>query len=350
MRLAFLDCEDDEGDEGERALRWISSYGEEGDDWKVFRCYRGELPDESWLAGVDGILIAGSVREVEGSSIPWMRALSSLLLEVLRVGRLRVLASCFGAQLAAEALGGRMPVEVNRSPRLRIEVVRLAPGVSSSPLFQGWEPVRKRVLVEHGAELVCLPRGTAILASVTSTKAVAWTDGRGLLAWHLRPEGDVEEGRKLSPIHEKAPSDDAADWRCVGRRFLHGVVHGWRTRDVMDAEEGIQRANRSWRSCARAETTSDIARRVLAMNLIASERILRIRDGLSARAPEGKDAVVRSRDRAQAWYEALERAEVRVEALESLVDNLLRRADSIAAQIERTSVRSENVGERIGIP
>jgi GMP synthase (glutamine-hydrolysing) len=146
------------------------------------------VPEEGMgsLAGVDGVLVTGtpaSVRDRAG----WMQPLTEYLGERTEAGP-PVLAVCFGAQLAADALGGT----VERNPQgweIGTVEVQLTPDGLQDPLFTGL-PERLTVQATHEDHVSELPVDVMRLAgnSAAAVQAFAW--GRRLRAVQFHPEAD----------------------------------------------------------------------------------------------------------------------------------------------------------------
>ncbi len=146
------------------------------------------VPEEGMgsLAGFDGVLVTGtpaSVRDRAG----WMQPLTEYLGERTEAGP-PVLAVCFGAQLAADALGGT----VERNPQgweIGTVEIQLTPDGLQDPLFAGL-PEQLTVQATHSDHVSELPVDVMRLAgnSAAAVQAFAW--GRRLRAVQFHPEAD----------------------------------------------------------------------------------------------------------------------------------------------------------------
>eukprot|EP00963_Diacronema_lutheri_P002332 scaffold155_cov347-Pavlova_lutheri.AAC.11 len=346
MRLALLDCEDVD-DEKTRQERWKEGYGVEGDVWEVFRCYLGHVPDSDDWERLDGAVVTSSVHEATEEKA-WIVQTAQAVRNAVRTGRVRVLASCFGCQLMAVAMGGRLATCREPAYVLQVDQVRPTTTMQTSPMCRGWNAAETRLLTACTSHVVVLPRGAVLLATATTTRAAIWTDGRALLAWQLRPEMDVEGAkRSILPLADgrmrledrrrlehatNEDADGAKAFLALGRRFLHGQEHGWMPRDVKEAEEEMRRAARALVQVAKRDALADETQRTLAMNLAAAERLERVRDAVLRVSTYVGDVKV-AREKCQRCEDTLECAEQRVSALEVMVDGMLRRADALESRL-----------------
>lgn len=150
------------------------------------------LPD---LADVDGLLVAGSRLDADDPR-PWIRALAGLLREA-HERDVPTVGICFGHQLIALALGGRVA---------RAEV-GWGVGVHAAELTgEGQEllggPVRFSLLHSHQDQVVALPPGGRVLAASAHAPIAALEVG-SLLGFQGHPE--------FTPAYAAALMDGRAD-------------------------------------------------------------------------------------------------------------------------------------------
>jgi GMP synthase (glutamine-hydrolysing) len=157
---------------------------------RVIRAYEEKLPD---LAGFDGVLMTGSPRSVTEPE-PWMDEAAAYL---LRAARTRpVLGVCFGHQLLAGALGGR----VERNPRGReagTTEVALTDAGASDPLFADL-PGTISVQQTHEDHVPEVPPGATLLAMNAMSPVQAYGIGDALRCVQFHPEMDAERSRLLA--------------------------------------------------------------------------------------------------------------------------------------------------------
>ena len=117
-RVALLDCEDaskwsDHLDVWRDALAGdgAPSSGEEL-EWTRYRACQGELPTPAVLDSLDAIVVPGwhysAVVPANGQHPLWMQATMDLIRVVVARGHPQLFGACFGHQLLATALGGRV--------------------------------------------------------------------------------------------------------------------------------------------------------------------------------------------------------------------------------------------------
>ena len=162
---------------------------------RVVRPYEQLLPS---LVGFDGLIMTGSPKSVVDPE-PWMDDAAGYFLEAARTRP--VLGVCFGHQLLARALGGR----VERNPRGReagTAAVRLTPEGARDPLFAGLD---SPLLVQqtHEDHVAALPAGARLLAEnqMSPVQAFAWGETVRCVQFH--PEFDAERSRLLAEVRRE---------------------------------------------------------------------------------------------------------------------------------------------------
>jgi GMP synthase (glutamine-hydrolysing) len=150
------------------------------------------------LARFDGVLMTGSPRSVLDGD-PWMDAAAAYLIEA---GRTRpVLGVCFGHQLLARALGGR----VDRNPLGReagTREVRLTEAGTRDPLFRG-VPRTLTVQQTHEDHVPKLPPGATLLAENDFSPVQAFAVGDALRCVQFHPEMDAERSLLLAELRRE---------------------------------------------------------------------------------------------------------------------------------------------------
>src|ERR1700694_5580914 len=162
---------------------------------RVVRPYEQVLPP---LVGFDGLIMTGSPKSVVDPE-PWMDGAAGSLLEAARTRP--VLGVCFGHQLLARALGGR----VERNPRGReagTAAVRLTPEGARDALFGR---LGSPLLVQqtHEDHVAALPAGATLLAEneMSPVQAFAWGETVRCVQFH--PEFDAERSRLLAEVRRE---------------------------------------------------------------------------------------------------------------------------------------------------
>jgi len=150
----------------EGALRlgdWLTDAGVE---LAVVHPYAGESLPEG-LAGYAGLLVLGGPQAAYADdrgepSAPWLPATKTLLRAAVGAD-VPTLAICLGAQLLAEAFGGRVRAGVH-GPEIGARLVARRDVAAQDELF-GLVPFTPDVLQWHDDEIVDLPPGAVLLAS-----------------------------------------------------------------------------------------------------------------------------------------------------------------------------------------
>lgn len=116
-RVALLDCEDaskwsDHLDVWREALAGDDKSSSEELEWTRYKACQGELPTAAALENFDAIVVPGShhsaVVPADGQHPPWMQAVMDVIRGVVARGHPQLFAACFGHQLLAATLGGRV--------------------------------------------------------------------------------------------------------------------------------------------------------------------------------------------------------------------------------------------------
>ena len=181
----------------------------------------------------DGVLVTGTADSVLDRA-PWMRALGEFLARGGSDGP-PVLAVCFGAQLAAVALGG----SAARNPNgweIGTGTVDLNSSGLADPLFEGL-PARIEIQSSHEDAITALPPGATLLAGNDASEVQAFAHGRRLRAVQFHPEATGGIIRTLIRIRRAGLEEDA-------RTRLGGDPEGGRLhvdrleRSVRESEHG----------------------------------------------------------------------------------------------------------------
>ena len=165
-RFAVLDCEDLPHWNG-HARFWLGPLTRPGETWDIYRAWAGELPVDP--TAYDGLVITGSHHSVNDPEQGWLEPLFELVRRAVGEPRgPRVLGACFGLQVTARALGGR--VEENPVGRFVFGTER----VSIDPAFHdafgdGPGPAEATLLVSHAEQATELPPGARALGRSATT-------------------------------------------------------------------------------------------------------------------------------------------------------------------------------------
>jgi GMP synthase (glutamine-hydrolysing) len=178
--------------------RWfIEGIGEPGRDFAVWRVQREEDPP---VSHPEAVYIGGSAASVY-EPLRWIERLSDAVRQ-WHERETPMLGVCFGHQILAHTLGGR----VEKNPKgweLGVQEVELSQAGAADPLFHGL-PRRFRAMQSHQDVVVELPPGGEILARSESVACQAFRLGGHIRTVQFHPEYTVEQLRfLLTPRRER---------------------------------------------------------------------------------------------------------------------------------------------------
>jgi GMP synthase (glutamine-hydrolysing) len=185
---------------------WIAEgLGLERERIAVVRADEGEaLPDPAAPAGV---VVTGSSALVSRRE-PWSERAAAWLAEAL-AAQTPILGICYGHQLLAHALGGR----VDANPRGReigtIEV-ELCEAAAADPLLGGLAP-RMTVQATHVESVLELPPGARLLASSAGDPHSAFAVGAAAWGVQFHPEFDADVVRAYLEERRELLRDEGLD-------------------------------------------------------------------------------------------------------------------------------------------
>jgi len=144
----------------------------------------------------DGIIISGSPSSVYEDK-KWIRNLEHLVIDVIKYGRTPLVGGCFGHQLIAQALGGKVtknPKEFGNSKFvLRNEFIEFLDGYFEQPFALEFTP-DPIALESHGDQVVEMPPGAICLATSKSAKYEMFCIPKSrVLAFQFHPEIMTQE-------------------------------------------------------------------------------------------------------------------------------------------------------------
>lgn len=210
----FARAHPDDGQKFAALLRGVRP----GWQFDVHRVAFGDFPER---IEADGGLITGSIASVNDDAA-WIARLADLVRDLHAVRR-PLFGACFGHQLIASALGGRV------GPNPGGWCFGLAESRVIVP--QGWMvPARGRTLLHaaHGEQVLDLPAGAVPIATGEGTPVAAFSMGRHVATTQYHPEMDRAFFRGLFPLAEGlVPRDRMAAARAETRPTDNAVHAEW---------------------------------------------------------------------------------------------------------------------------
>ncbi|MFP4228755.1 MAG: type 1 glutamine amidotransferase [Salinivenus sp.] len=172
---------------------------------------RGDVPDPAVLPEVDAVLIGGAGKYSATGEYPWMNGLLSLVREAVDAG-LPTFGSCWGHQVIARALGGR----VRHDPELAelgCRWVSLTEAGTADPLFRRF-PDRFKANMGHHDRVVELPPGAIELAHNEQPNQAFRLQGVPVYGTQFHSELDAKRERErilaYREYYREALPDDAS--------------------------------------------------------------------------------------------------------------------------------------------
>ncbi|KAI3715882.1 hypothetical protein L6452_22871 [Arctium lappa] len=169
MRFAVLLCAEDteyvKKKYGGYFGVFLRMLAEEGEIWDVFDVAAGHFPDDQQIRLYDGFVITGSCNDAHADDA-WIRRLLALLNKLDSMNK-KILGICFGHQILARALGGK----VHRAVSGWDIGVRTINFSSSTTIFANLEIPTSLFLIEcHRDEVHELPSEAEVLAWSDKTR------------------------------------------------------------------------------------------------------------------------------------------------------------------------------------
>lgn len=179
---------------------WVPTYGEYPDmfqrllhqvdptiEFEVWDVEKGEFPERT--DQVDAFLITGSKSSVYDDK-PWIRELEAFVRR-LRDEGCKVIGICFGHQMIARALGGRVE-KSDKGWGVGIHQYRI-----TDDSLQDGEGGSFRLLASHQDQVLALPPDARVVAENEHCEIAAFKVGEQLLAFQGHPEFIPEYSREI---------------------------------------------------------------------------------------------------------------------------------------------------------
>ncbi len=155
-------------------------------EFDIFRVIDSQIPDDVNLC--EGWLITGSKFSAYGKQ-PWIPGLKTFIRKIVNAD-LPLVGICFGHQIIAEALGGRVE-KSDKGWGLGFDTYTIAP---DSPLG---EPDKITLNIFHQDQIVELPPGAEVFASSDFCEYAGLYIGEQIMTIQAHPEFENEFNRQL---------------------------------------------------------------------------------------------------------------------------------------------------------
>ncbi len=168
--------------------------------FKTFAAIDGEVPSDPHAC--DAWLVTGS-RHGAYERLPWMLKLEQLLRDAV-AAKVPVVGICFGHQILAQALGGK----VVKSPKGWGFGLH-SYDISEAPAFAGKAPASVTIAALHQDQVVVVPEGGRVVGSSDFCPNAVIAYGDTALSFQPHPEFNVPFLRGLSEHRLKGLAPDA---------------------------------------------------------------------------------------------------------------------------------------------
>ncbi|CAN6819721.1 unnamed protein product [Brassica oleracea] len=169
---------------------FISTFGDEGEQWDLFRVVDGDFPDDEDLDSYDGFIISGSPHDAFADA-DWIVKLCSLCQKLDEMEK-KVLGICFGHQIITRVKGGKIG-RARRGPDMGLRTITISKDTEKLGLYFGDEvPASLAIVKCHQDEVLELPDSATVLASSEVCQVEMFSIGDHLLCIQGHPEYNKE--------------------------------------------------------------------------------------------------------------------------------------------------------------
>ncbi|KAK9077161.1 hypothetical protein SSX86_005497 [Deinandra increscens subsp. villosa] len=162
---------------------FVRMLAEDGEIWDVFRVSTGHFPSDEEIGLYDGFVITGSCNDAHGNDA-WICKLLVLLNKLDSLNK-KVLGICFGHQILARSLGGKV---ARAATGWDIGVRTIHFSTSINTLANLKLPARLSLIECHRDEVRELPSKVEVLASSDKTKVEMFRYGDHIMGVQGHPE------------------------------------------------------------------------------------------------------------------------------------------------------------------
>ncbi|KXJ15925.1 putative glutamine amidotransferase [Exaiptasia diaphana] len=225
-KFGVISCSDDKKWGFSEAIisRYLEffSLNSEQEQWVGFHATRGEVPLTEDLHKFDGFVISGSISSAN-DNVEWIVKLLEFIRSAADLSkekkRPKIVGICFGHQLIAKALGGKVGLNPDKDFVLQTELIEVTIQAFEAESIKGlFDKGPLRAVQSHGECVVELPEGAVSLATSPTCKYEVVQYKENILGFQCHPEmyaSEAEElilphiakSRKWDAIHVKKSSD-----------------------------------------------------------------------------------------------------------------------------------------------
>ena len=182
--------------------------------FRILNVGRGDIPSTSYLEGVDAVFIGGAGQYSATEDYEWMPPLLALVRRIVDEER-PLFGSCWGHQIIARALGGRVVYDPDHS-ELGCGWVELTDAGDNDPLFHRF-PHRFRANMGHHDRVVELPPSAVELAYNDQRNQAFRLKDAPVYGTQFHSELDAERERERILVYLEHYRDALPDEETVDR-------------------------------------------------------------------------------------------------------------------------------------
>ncbi|CAI9287007.1 unnamed protein product [Lactuca saligna] len=239
MRFGVLQCAEDTDYVKKKYGGYFGVFlrmlAEEGEFWDVFRVADGDFPDDGEIGVYDGFVITGSCKDAYGDDA-WICELLTLL-NKLQLMNKKILGICFGHQILARALGGKV-ARAESGWDVGVRSINLSS--SSMKIFSNLEMPKTLSVIEcHRDEIHDLPCEVEVLAWSDKTRVEMFRYRDNIMGVQGHPEYStdilkqlindrllqcnlIEESYAVEIMSKLEMDPDMESWKKLCTSFLKG--------------------------------------------------------------------------------------------------------------------------------
>ncbi|KAL1192513.1 Gamma-glutamyl peptidase 5 [Cardamine amara subsp. amara] len=216
---------------------FVDTFGEDGEQWDLFRVIDGEFPDDKDLDKYDGFVISGSLHDAFGDE-DWILKLCSLCQKLDEMKK-KVLGICFGHQILSRIKGGKIG-RASQGLVMGLKTITFAKdAIKPDGYFGNMIPSSLAIIKCHQDEVWELPESATLLAYSDKCNVEMVSIGNHFLGIQGHPEYNKEILFEIIDrlVNMKLMEQDFADkakatmeiaepdrkqWQTICKNFLKG--------------------------------------------------------------------------------------------------------------------------------